>query len=123
MSCQDPRTIDGGASPRGTVSGLPAGANIESVQLRFQITHAKPHDLGLTLMSPAGTPSVVNHVFNGVLADLPDETVDWELLSNAFYGESPNGEWQLNVMDAATGNKGRLDSWALVIFYGEHPGS
>ena len=104
-----------------SVTGLPAGADIEAVQLRFQITHPKPHDLGLTLISPAGTPSVVNPIFNGVLADVPGDSVDWELLSNAFYGESPNGEWQLNVIDAATGNTGRLDSWALVIFYGEHP--
>ena len=104
-----------------SVSGLPPGADIEAVQVRFQITHSKPHDLGLTLISPAGTPSVVNHVFNGVLADVPSGSVDWELLSNAFYGESPNGEWRLNVIDAAVGNTGRLDSWALVIFYGEHP--
>lgn len=104
-----------------TVTGLPNTANIEAVQLRFEITHPRPHDLGLTLISPAGTPSVVNHIFNGVLLDHPTESVDWELLSNAFYGESPNGEWQLNVIDAATGETGMVDSWALVIFYGEHP--
>lgn len=104
-----------------TITGLPTNANIEAVQLRFQITHSRPHDLGLTLISPAGTPSVINHVFNGVLLDHPSESIDWELLSNAFYGESPNGEWQLNVIDAAPDETGRVDSWALVVFYGEHP--
>lgn len=110
-----------GVTLKQTISGLPASANIEAVQLRFQITHTKPHDLGLTLVSPAGTPSVVNHVFNGALNEYPSATLDWELLSNAFYGESPNGEWQLTVIDAAAGNTGRVDSWALVLFYGEHP--
>lgn len=122
-SAEIPDHDGAGVTVTQSVAGLPSGADIEAVQLRFQITHPKPHDLGLTLISPAGTPSVVNHVFNDVLADLPDESVDWELLTNAFYGESPNGEWQLNVIDAATGNAGSLDSWALVIFYGEHPDS
>ena len=54
-----------------TVSGLPNSANIEAVQVRFMITHPNPYDLGLTLISPSGTPSVVNHVFNGVLIDHP----------------------------------------------------
>ncbi len=110
-----------GVSLRQSISGLPTTANIEAVQLRFLITHSRPHDLGLTLVSPAGTPSVINPIFNGVLIDHPSESVDWELLSNAFYGESPNGEWELTVIDAATGETGVVDSWQLVIFYGEHP--
>lgn len=106
-----------------TISGLPNSATIEAVQVRFQIAHPRPHDLGLTLVSPAGTPSVVNHVFNSALDDHHDDTVDWELLSNAFYGESPIGDWKLNVLDAAPDSTGRVDSWALVFFYGEHPDS
>ena len=27
----------------------------------------------------------------------------WQLLSNAFYGESPNGEWTIQLVDLAAG--------------------
>ena len=64
---------------------------------------------------------MLNPVFNEVLVGHPTETLDWELLTNAFYGESPNGEWALNVIDAATGDEGQVDFWALAIFYGDHP--
>ena len=33
--------------------------------------------------------------------------LDWQLLSNACYGESPNGEWTLKVVDAAATRSGR----------------
>lgn len=104
-----------------SISGLPNNANIEAVQVRFEITHPRPYELGLTLTSPGRTPSVVNRAFNEILIRYTDETLDWHVLSNAFYGESLNGEWQLNVIDTTAENIGQVDSWSLVFFYGEHP--
>ena len=61
----------------------------------------------------------MNPVFNEALAG--DANLDWSLLSNAFYGESPNGEWTLKVVDAAPGDAGRLNNWNLRFALGTHP--
>ncbi len=75
---------------------------------------------GHTVTSPAGTQSVVNAPFNAVLEDFPGLR-DWELMSNAFYGENPNGEWRVQVVDLNPGHTGELSSWGLKFHYGDHP--
>ena len=110
-----------GAGVRATVdvSGLPDGANIEAVVLEISARHDNALDLGVTLGSPSGAQSVVNSPFNTVLDGFPG-LVEWRLLSNAFYGENPNGEWTLHVADLAPQDIGTLDSWRLKFYYGEH---
>ena len=110
----------GGLTQTQNVTGLSRTANIEAVQLRIEVTHANPWDLGFELMSPAGTRSIVNPVFNHALHGV-DNPLDWTILSNAFYGEPPTGEWTLNVIDAAEGAIGTLDAWSLIFYLGEHP--
>ena len=103
------------------VSGLPADSNIEAVTLAIDVTHPFTNDLGIHLISPSGTQSVLNPVFNDILAN--DQDLDWQLLSNAFYGERPNGRWTLKVVDAAPGDAGRLNGWSLRFALGTHQGS
>ena len=110
----------GGLTMSQTITGLSRTANIEAVQLRIEATHPNPRELGLELTSPAGTRSILNPVFNHTLNGV-DTPLDWTILSNAFYGESPTGEWRLNVIDAARGITGRLDAWSLIFYLGEHP--
>ena len=110
----------GGLTQTQNVTGLSRTANIEAVQLRIEVTHANPWDLGFELISPASTRSIVNPVFNHALYGV-DNPLDWTILSNAFYGESPTGEWTLNVIDAAEGNIGTLEAWSLIFYLGEHP--
>ena len=110
----------GGLAQTQNVVGLSGTANIEAVQLRIKVTHANPRELGVELTSPAGTRSIINPVFNDAL-DGVDNPLDWTILSNAFYGESPTGEWTLNVIDAAAGNIGTLYAWSLIFYLGEHP--
>ena len=98
---------------------LPARANIEAVQLHIAGSHENLVDLSIQLTSPSGTQSILNPVFNEVLTG--NTTLDWRLLSNAFYGESPRGAWTLHVVDAAETDVGTLSSWALRVWYGEHP--
>ncbi|MCY4130427.1 MAG: S8 family serine peptidase [Gammaproteobacteria bacterium] len=98
---------------------LPVGANIEAVQLHVSGSHENLVDLSIDLESPSGTQSIMNPVFNDLLAG--QQTLDWRLLSNAFYGESPRGVWTLRVIDAADGDTGTLSSWALRVWYGTHP--
>lgn len=101
------------------VSGLPADANIEAVTLSLDVTHPFTNDLGIHLISPSGTESVLNPVFNDVLANNQD--LDWQLLSNAFYGERPNGTWTLKLVDAAPEDAGWLNGWSLRFALGTHP--
>jgi len=101
------------------VSGLPADANIEAVTLSLNVTHPFTNDLGIHLISPSGTESILNPVFNDVLAN--DQDLDWQLLSNAFYGERPNGTWTLKLVDAAPEDAGWLNRWSLRFALGTHP--
>ena len=112
-----------GVSQSLTVSGLPASADIEAVILEVDIDHPFPNDLGIDLVSAQGTRSVVNPAFNETLAiDLRGQSrLRWRLLSNAFYGEDPNGEWDIEVYDAADGDTGQLNAWRLRFYYGDHP--
>ncbi|MCY3730480.1 MAG: S8 family peptidase [Rhodospirillaceae bacterium] len=110
-----------GAAQRLRVSGLADDANIEAVALEVDTRHPFPNDLGIHLVSPQGTRSVVNQVFNETLAVEDMDTLRWRLLSNAFYGENPNGDWQIEVFDAAAGDTGRLHAWRLRFYFGDHP--
>lgn len=103
------------------VSGLPDDASIEAVLLEVDIEHEFPNDLGIHLVSPGGTRSVVNQVFNETLAVKHIPEIRWRLLSNAFYGETPNGDWQIEVFDAAEDDTGDLEAWRLKVYYGSHP--
>lgn len=102
------------------VAGLPDGANIEAVVLEISARHENALDLGVTLTSPSGAQSVLNPPFNILLEDFPG-LVEWQLLSNAFYGENPNGEWTIHVVDLARDDTGTLDGWRLRFYYGDHP--
>lgn len=110
-----------GAAQTLNVSGVSESANIEAVELILRGTHDFPSDLGVTLVSPAGTESIVNPIYNDALTSDPGGFRDWSLLTNAFYGESPNGDWTLRVIDAAPGDIGSLDGWTLNFSLGEHP--
>ena len=110
-----------GVTRRLQVSGLPEDADIEAVILEIDLAHAFPNDLGIHLVSPQGTRSVINQVFNDTLAVKGMDRLTWRLLSNAFYGENPNGDWQIEVFDAAEEDVGRLEAWSLRFYYGDHP--
>lgn len=103
------------------VSTLPDDANIEAVLLEVDIDHEFPNDLGIHLVSPRGTRAVVNQVFNETLALDEPGNLRWRLLANAFYGETPNGDWQIEVFDAAEEDTGDLEAWRLRFYYGSHP--
>lgn len=104
------------------VAGLPDAANIEAVIVEIDVEHSYGLDLGVAVTSPGGARSVVNAPFNALLEGYPGMN-DWQLLSNAFYGEAPNGEWTIEVVDLAAGDTGVLKSCRLRFYYGEHPES
>ena len=120
MSLAIPDADGAGASTVFEVAGPPDTANIEAVVLEIAVEHTNAFDLGVTLQSPAGTANVVNPPLNAVLEGFPGLN-DWRLLSNAFYGENPNGTWTLHVADLAAIDTGSVTGWRLRFYYGEHP--
>ena len=119
-----PGNDGGGATQSLVVAGLPTFANIEAVVLEVALDHPFPHDVGIELISPMGMRSIVNPPFNEALAlDLTDVTFRWRLLSNAFYGENPNGTWRLSAFDGAATDTGAIAAWRLRFDYGDHPAS
>lgn len=93
-------------------------ADIEAVQLDVDVSHEFPAEVVIQLTSPSGTESILNPIYNNALVG--DDFIRLRVLSNAFYGESPNGEWTLKVVDAAEDDTGQLNSWGLRLFHGEH---
>lgn len=108
-----------GASAVIEVSDLPEAARIEAVVLEITIEHTNAFDLGVSLRSPGGMENVVNPPLNAVLNEFPGMQ-NWRLLSNAFYGENPGGNWTVHVADIAAGDVGSLTGLRLKIFYAEH---
>ena len=119
MSLAIPDADGAGASSVFEIAGLPDTASIEAVVLEIAVEHTNAFDLGVTLQSPAGTANVVNPPLNAVLEGF-EGLNNWRLLSNAFYGEKPNGAWTLHLADLAAADTGSLTGWRLRFYYGEH---
>jgi subtilisin family serine protease len=95
---------------------VPAGTVqvIEAVQIRVNVTHDFDGDLGIELISPAGTRSVLKNIDDGY-ADSHNLT-DQVFLSNAFYGENPVGSWTIKVVDGDAQVTGTLTGWAIRVY-------
>lgn len=119
-----PDNDGGGATQDLVVAGLPSFANIEAVVLEVVLDHPFPHDVGIELISPSGMRSIVNPPFNEALTlDTAGAPLRWRLLSNAFYGENPNGTWRLAAFDGAEQDEGTMAAWSLRFDYGDHSGA
>jgi subtilisin-like proprotein convertase family protein/subtilisin family serine protease len=82
---------------------------IESVQVRLSISHENIGNLGVELVSPAGTRSILKAVKDGSRIAGMDDMV---FLSNAFYGEKSRGLWQLRIVDGKNATQpGYLNNW------------
>jgi len=110
------------AIPDSSPTGLSNSINVtqaytvEAVQIKLNITHPRPGDLGIELTSPSGTKSIILNINNSLLIGLDGATPDWVddhsgaiFLSNAFYGESSSGNWTLKVIDGLGSDSGNSD--------------
>jgi subtilisin-like proprotein convertase family protein len=103
-----------GASDTITVPTNPVHV-IEAVQIRVSVTHPFDGDLGIELLSPSGTRSVLKNIKDGYFdsANLSNQV----FLSNAFYGENPAGNWTIKVVDGFSGGVGgQLTGWAIRVY-------
>ncbi len=96
---------------------------IEHVLIHLDIAHAKAGDLVVTLVSPDGTESVlVDRLYNGdfITSEYGISGIDFDMTSNAHWGESSAGTWDLRITDVASGNTGTLNSWSISFLGNEH---
>lgn len=89
---------------------------IEEVEIQVNITHSYIGDLGIELISPSGTKSILLNAGSRFQND--NDLVNTRLLSNAFYGVTHiNGTWTVKVVDVSSEATGTLDNWKIR-FYG-----
>ena len=87
--------------------------SVEAVQLDLDISHACIFELGVVVHSPSGTRSVILTPYNQFNCD---QDFSSTLLSNAFYGESAVGNWQVEIYDIWETTAGTLDEVTLNIY-------
>jgi subtilisin-like proprotein convertase family protein len=87
---------------------------IEAVQIRVNITHTFTGDLGIALISPMGTRSVLKNIADQFAGD--QDLTNMVLLSNAFYGENPTGTWTIKGVDGLAMDTGTLTNWAIRVY-------
>ncbi len=83
---------------------------VETVQVKIKIDHPFAGDIGIELISPAGTKSVLMNVNNALTEDGLDDII---LLSNAFYGERTAGNWTVHIVDGMGDVVGKLIHWGI----------
>ena len=91
---------------------------VETVRVDIKITHSYSADIGIFLVSPSGTTSLLFN-FGNFFGDSDD--LDFVLSTEAFYGESTRGEWKIKVIDYLQEDKGDFDNWRLEIYGAEQP--
>ncbi len=109
------------ASPVGATSVIPVPTNlvIEAVQVAVTAVHPYTGDLGIELVSPAGTKSILMNIRNGFNGTTG--LAGMVLASNAFYGESSAGSWTIKVVDGDGAHKAptagqSLTGWQIRIY-------
>jgi RHS repeat-associated protein len=74
-----------------------------------RITHPRPSDLTITLISPSGRQAIL---FNRAAVSGPALELDNALLEN-FAGENPFGLWRLVIVDSQAGETGTLNDFQI----------
>tara|TARA_B110000008_G_scaffold270177_1_gene300154 strand:+ start:604 stop:1314 length:711 start_codon:yes stop_codon:yes gene_type:complete len=115
-------TISNGSIPDnsyGTVTqsvSKPSGSNgiVEFVTIGIDFAHAQPWSVGLRLQSPGGT--VVNLMQPFTQINNPGGGYWINIGASAFYGESMEGTWTLEISDYSAGTVGTLNRWGIRVY-------
>ncbi|WP_460106694.1 calcium-binding protein [Pseudomonas sp. S3_E04] len=129
--------LESGALNRAITDGQGAGIShsltmgavdilAEHVEVKVNLSHARPGDLILKLISPSGTESILmnrpgkapgsaatdrgNADFDG------QNTLNYVFGTALLRGEAVQGNWTLQVIDSVTGDTGTLNSWSLNVY-------
>ncbi len=94
-----------------SITNVNAAGAINALTVSLNITHTYRGDLRVTLISPAGTSTILQNQTGGsadnvILINVP--------LSN-FNTQTASGQWKLKVQDLDAADVGKLNSWSLTI--------
>jgi len=97
---------------------------VEDVIFTMHFSHQRRGDLAAIIVSPSGTASrLFSEVVHPTLGDNVSVTnYSWDFLSNAFWGEDPNGEWRVYLFDTYVGTTVATGTWQgldIVMNFGE----
>jgi len=87
---------------------------LEELLISMDVTHTFTGDLRITVTSPRGTTS---RLLRESPLD-PNQDLQWTFLSNAFWGENPNGLWHITVADVQAGDTGTWNSFTATSHMG-----
>jgi Ca2+-binding RTX toxin-like protein len=97
--------------------------SVEHAEVLLDLDHARWGDLIVKLISPTGTESIlINRPGKAPGSDATDVgstssgNLNFSLGSVRNWGEAANGNWTLQVTDAAGGAVGTLKNWTLRLF-------
>jgi subtilisin family serine protease len=96
----------------------PAIQSVEAMQLVVSLGDASMGNIGIEVISPSGTRSVLQQPFNA-FSTTPSDVQNLVLASNAFNGESAQGTWKIRVIDVGSGGSKdatKLTSATLRVF-------
>lgn len=82
---------------------------VEHVEVAVNLGHLQWNQLLITLVSPAGTRSVLSRPFDVQSSDLTSYT----FTTVQMWGEQGEGTWKLEIEDTVSGTTGRLNSVTL----------
>jgi len=86
---------------------------LEHVELTVSISHGRPGDVQMRLISPTGT---VSRLMTRRAATLSTSAyTDFTAMSINHWGESPVGVWTLEISDAVPLYTGTLNDWSLTL--------
>jgi subtilisin-like proprotein convertase family protein len=88
---------------------------IEEVLVTLGITHPFRGDLEAFIQSPSGYRS---RLFHRAASD-GGANINWTFTTNAFWGEQPDGTWQLDVRDVFSGDLGTWNSYSVEVRMGD----
>ena len=105
---------DNGTSVSSTATVGSGVSFIEFVEINASFNHPSFRDLRVELVSPSGAVSTLSVPY--------DSTQKYPVASSFRFGsarhlgESAAGTWRLRVADTATGDRGTLESWSIVVY-------
>ena len=103
----------------GTVSldiTKPSGSNgiVEFVRLSIDFEHSEAFSLGMRLQSPSGTVVNIMQPYTNINDPGGDYWIDIGV--SAFYGETMEGTWTLEITDYSEGVTGTLNQWGIQVY-------
>ena len=93
----------------------PTGSNgiVEFVRVSLSFNHPAAWSVGVRLQSPSGT--IVNLMQPNTNIANPEDTL-FDIGASAFYGESMDGTWTIQLIDYYTENTGTFNTFGIQIY-------